>query len=193
MVQIAINKALNTEAPKYDKAKFERAVTYALSLTRKHTEFYPLIRDAFREAGVILVILPNLPGSKINGATKKVGNNVLLMVNDRRLYSDTFWFTLFHEIGHIINGHYGISFEKELGEQEDVANKYAENALIPPELYEEFVSKGHFDATSIIGFADQINRDPGIILGRLQNDGKVEFNDWSLKVLRHQYKVKISS
>jgi HTH-type transcriptional regulator / antitoxin HigA len=42
----------------------------------------------------------------------------MLMVNDRRLYSDTFWFTLLHEIGHIINKDYGISFEKETGEQE---------------------------------------------------------------------------
>ena len=39
----------------------------------------------------------------------------MLMVNDRRLYSDTFWFTLLHEIGHIINKDYGISFEKETG------------------------------------------------------------------------------
>lgn len=36
------------------------------------------------------------------------------MVNDRRLNSDTFWFTLFHEIGHIIHGDYGISFEKRV-------------------------------------------------------------------------------
>lgn len=33
----------------------------------------------------------------------------MLMVNDRRLNSDTFWFTLFHEIGHIMNGDFGIS------------------------------------------------------------------------------------
>ncbi|HAR78114.1 MAG TPA: hypothetical protein DCR88_06395 [Anaerostipes hadrus] len=50
--------------------------------------------------------------------TKKMGKNIMLMVNDRRLYSDTFWFTLLHEIGHIINKDYGISFEKETGEQE---------------------------------------------------------------------------
>ena len=62
------------------------------------------------------MILPNLSGSKINGATKKIGKNVMLMVSDRRLYSDTFWFTLFHEIGHIMNGDYGISFDKETGE-----------------------------------------------------------------------------
>ena len=107
MVQIAINKALNTNAPKYNKSKFKQMVRYALSLTRNHEDFYPLIRKAFFEAGVILVILPNLPGSKINGATKRLEKNVMLMVNDRRLNADTFWFTLFHEIDHIIHVDYG--------------------------------------------------------------------------------------
>ena len=108
MVQIAINKALKANAPKFSKQKFEKAVSYALTLTEKHDDFYPLIYKAFFEAGVIFVILPNLPGSKINGATKKIGDNIMLMVNDRRLYADSFWFTLFHEIGHIMNGDYGI-------------------------------------------------------------------------------------
>ena len=35
----------------------------------------------------------------------------MLMMNDRRLNADTFWFTLFHEIGHIINGDLGITFD----------------------------------------------------------------------------------
>lgn len=52
MVQIAINKALNTNAPKYNKSKFKQMVRYALSLTRNHEDFYPLIRKAFFEAGV---------------------------------------------------------------------------------------------------------------------------------------------
>ena len=130
MVQIAINQALKIEAPKFDKKKFEKAVDYALTLTTQHGDFYPLIRKAFEDAGVIFVILPNLPGSGINGATKKIGQNVMLMVNDRRFYSDTFWFTLFHEIGHIINGDYGITFENEHAGQEDAADKYAEDKLI---------------------------------------------------------------
>lgn len=190
MVQIAVNKALKIDAPRFNKAKFEEASAYALTLTRNHEAFYPLIRDAFRKAGVIFVILPNLSGSKINGATKKLGNNVMLMVNDRRLNADSFWFTLFHEIGHIMNGDYGISFEKESGEQEEAADQYAENALIPLESYQEFVRRNRFDLQSISVFAEQIDRDPGIVLGRLQNDGKVPFDDWTLKPLRHKYKVK---
>ena len=189
MVQIAINKALKTDAPKYNKAKFEQAIEYALSLTKNHKDFYPLIRKAFLEAGVIFVIMPNLSGSKINGATKKIGDNVMLMVNDRRLYSDTFWFTLFHEIGHIINGDYGISFEKEVGQKEEEADKFAEDSLIPPDDYAEFIQNREFNIFSIKAFADRINRDPGIVLGRLQNDGLVDYKDWRLKSLKHQYKV----
>ena len=190
MVQIAANKALKTEAPKFNRKKFEDVVKYALTLTTNHDEFYPLIRKAFLNAGVIFIILPNISGSKTNGATKKVGDHIMLMVNDRRLNADSFWFTLFHEIGHILNGDYGISFEKETGKQEEAADQYAENSLIPPEQYQAFLEKKKFDLPSIKMFASQIGRDPGIILGRLQNDGVVGFDDWKMKSLRHKYKVK---
>ena len=151
-----------------------------------------MIRKAFEEAGVIFVILPNIAGSKINGATKKIGENIMLMVNDRRLNSDSFWFTLFHEIGHIINGDYGISFEKESGEQELAADLFAEDSLIPRDKYNDFVASRRFGLNDIINFAETINRDPGIVLGRLQNDGLVRFDDWTMKPIRHKYRVKIS-
>ena len=131
-----------------------------------------------------------MSGSKINGATKKLEKNVVLMVNDRRLNSDTFWFTLFHEIGHIIHSDYGISFEKEIGEKEEIADKFASDSLINPEAYEKFVAEGVFTLGSIRQFANLIDRDPGIVLGRLQNDGLVRYDDWTLQSLRHKYKVK---
>lgn len=190
MVQIAINKALKIDVPKYDKKKFEDAVEYALTLTTKHSGFYPLLRDKFAESGVVFVILPNLPGSGINGATKRLGRSVMLLVNDRRLYSDTFWFTLFHEIGHIINGDYGISFEYVQDIHESNADKYAEDKLIPPDEYASFVHNNHFNESAIRKFASSIERDPGIVLGRLQNDKKVAFSNNALsKALRHKYKI----
>ena len=137
MVQIATNKALGMNAPKYNKKKFEDAVRYAVTLTKNHEEFYPLIKDAFFAAGVVFVVLPNITGSKTNGATKKIGNSIMLMVNDRKLYSDSFWFTLFHEIGHIVNGDFGISFEGENGRDEKAADRYAEDSLIPIYKYKE--------------------------------------------------------
>lgn len=93
-------------------------------------------------------------------------------------------------IGHIINGDYGISFEKEKGEQEETADKFAQDSLIPSDQYQKFIECEKFDLQSIKDFANRINRDPGIVLGRLQNDKMVDFKDWSLKPLRHKYKVR---
>lgn len=192
MVQIAVNRALRVQAPAYDKKKFQQAVQYALTLTTKHKEFLPLLKEAFEEAGVIFVVLPNMKNSGINGATKKVGHNVMLMVNDRRAYSDTFWFTLFHEIGHIINGDYGITFSCQREGQEDAADMYAQNMLIPAEQYEQFVKNGMYTEQAIRQFANEISRDPGIVLGRLQNDGKVAYSNIALsQALRHKYRVQI--
>lgn len=193
MVQIAVNEALQVDAPKFNKKAFEKAADYALSLTENHLEFYPELKQAFYDAGVIFVILPNITGSKINGATKKVGDNMVLMVNDRRLNADTFWFTLFHEIGHIMNGDFGISFEKEHGDIEEKANDFARNKLIPSDKYEDFISQKNFSLQSVKSFAKGINRDPGIVLGRLQNDGLVEYGDRKLQSLRKPYRIHIAS
>ena len=57
---------------------------------------------------------------------------------------------------------------------------------------ERFRHNNKFDIDAILEFSEQIDRDPGIVLGRLENDGFVEFNDRSLQRLRHKYKVKIS-
>lgn len=188
MVQIAINQTIDAEAEKYNKSKFEEAVDYALTLTKNHSNFARIIAKKFSEAGVVLVILPNLKNSGINGATKKVGDKIMLMVNDRRAYSDTFWFTLLHECGHIINGDYGITYESE-GSHEDAADKFAQDKLIVPEKYEEFVSNKCFSESAIRRFAAYINRDPAIVLGRLQNDGLVPYNSLMSKTMRVKYKV----
>ena len=111
------------------------------------------------------------------------------MVNDRRGYADTFWFTLFHEIGHIMNGDYGITLKGH--NTEDEADIYAQNKLIPQEQYDMFVEKyNNFNESVIRRFADSIGRDPGIVYGRLQNDGKIPYSESIISSkLRKKYKV----
>ena len=190
MVQIAINRTLKTETPKYNKKKFEKAVSFALTQTKNHRGFLSEVKNAFSKAGVVLVVLPNLQNSGISGATKRVDGKVMLMVNDRRHYADTFWFTLFHEIGHILNGDLGLSLKDE---KEDDADRYAQSALIPQDKYEEFISQNRvFDESTIRDFAEAIEQDPGIVFGRLLKDGWISYTDTYLsKRLRHTYKVVI--
>ena len=189
MVQIAVNEALQTKAPKFNRSKFVKAVDYATTQTKNHAGFYPLVRQAFLDAGVILVILPNLAGSKINGATKKIGSSVMLMVNDRRQYADSFWFTLLHEAGHVLHGDYGVSFKGDVGEKEIAADRFARDKLIGPVDYSNFVGRGIFTKESVLEFANAIDRDPGIVVGRLQNDGLVKHSDVRFQPLMHKYKV----
>ncbi len=190
MVQIAINQTLKKDTPKYNKKKFERAISFALTQTKNLKDFLPVIQEAFAEAGVVLVALPNLKNSGVNGASKKIDGKVMIMVNDRRHYADTFWFTLFHEIGHVINGDLGISFNDD---KEDAADMYARRMLIPQDKYEAFLSRNnYFDESVITNFADSIDRDPGIVLGRLLKDNIVSHKDTYLsKRLRHKYNVMI--
>lgn len=192
MVQIATNISIKEiNIPKYNKMKFIDAIEYALTLTKSDDDFLPLIKEKFYEAGVDLIALPNISGSKINGATKKIGDHIMLMINDRNSYSDSFWFTLFHEVGHIINGDFGISFIDEAGKEEEAANIFAENKLIPLEKYKKFIAENRFNYNSIVSFANDIERDPGIVLGRLQNDGYVKYNDHSLNSLKKKYMIYV--
>lgn len=48
---------------------------------------------------------------------------------------------MFYEIGYMMNGDFGISFDSESGEQEKIADKYAEDMLIPFEQYKVFLAK----------------------------------------------------
>jgi addiction module HigA family antidote len=113
MVQIATNEALKVEAPKFDKHKFEKAISYALKIAENNNEFYSLTYKAFLETGVVLLTLPNLPGANIEGATKKISHNIMLMINDRKLKGESIRKQVFCQSAHILNGDYGITFTNE--------------------------------------------------------------------------------
>lgn len=51
--------------------------------------------------------------------------------------------------------------------------------------------KDCFSSISIREFAKSINRDPGIVPGRLESDGIVGKDDASMNSLRHKYRVKV--
>ena len=189
MVQIAINKTLKENVPLFDKKKFESCIDYLLRQTVNHDGFLESIRAALKEAGVYLVVLPNLKNSGINGATKRVNGRVMIFVNDRRHYEDTFWFTLFHEIGHVLNGDLGPTSERE-----SEADLFARRMLIPEEAYCDFIKHCDYsDENNIRNFADSIDRDPGIVLGRLLIERKVNYTDVNLcKKFRRIFDVTLT-
>jgi addiction module HigA family antidote len=193
MVQIAVNETIDTPSPAFDRKKFDQAIDFVLTQTNSPNGFYQAIKEELLAAGVVLVVLPNLPGSTTNGATKKIGKRVMIMVNDRSEYADTFWFTLLHEAGHVANDDLGISFVGETGTGETIADRYAEDKLIEPSAYAAFIDahKGVFTKSAVVAFAESINRSPGIVVGRLENDGYVARRS-SLNSLRDKYRTVLN-
>ena len=58
-------------------------------------------------------------------------------------------------------------------------------------MYTEFLDERQFDKDAICQFAKEIRRDPAIVVGRLQKDKIVPYDDRELNGLKHKYKVKI--
>ena len=147
-------------------------------------EFCPELIRILAAKGVALVFLPHMKGSFLHGATFKDGRKIVVGLTVRGKDADKFWFSLFHELGHIILGHVGRTEGLTQAEEQD-ADAFAREVLIPKEPYASFVLEGEFGKASVCHFADSIGIDVGILVGRLQKDGFLAYN--RLNELKSKY------
>ena len=145
------------------------------TLTRREgLDFEAELADILKSCGVALVYLPNVPGSFLHGITFYDGNTdrIVLGITMRGKYADRFWFSLFHEIAHILKGH--IHQEEGTSESDEKsADKAAAEILIPAAELKSFYQAADYSASAIEKFADSIDIGMDIVVGRLQNDKKI--------------------
>ena len=163
--------------------------------------FLPKLKQIFSDSGVKFIFLPYLKNSELNGAVKWVNHseNVLLMMNNKQKASDVFWFSLFHEIRHVfqekkkriiitpsmkkmINGKENERLEKD-------ADDFARKILIDESEYKEFLAMGTINQKSIIKFAQDEGVHPGIVVGRLQNDGHIGHDQYNSLKVKYVFKL----
>lgn len=170
-------EARETQTAPINIAKLRDLIPDIRRMTTQSPEvFCPALRDALASCGVAVVFLPHLSGSFLHGATFYDGGKIVLGVTVRGKDADRFWFSLFHELGHIILGHLGKEITKE---DEEKADAFATDALIPPEEFLEFTTTVYrLDESHIVKFAERLEIDPGIVLGRLQKEGLVPYNKY---------------
>ncbi len=129
--------------------------------------------------GIALVFTPEFKSFPVSGVTRWNENHPLVQVSLRFKTDDHFWYSIFHELGHVFL-HKREMFIEMTNRTEDSleneADRFAENYLIPQDCYEKFVLKGVFDSFSVARFAEQIGIAKGIVVGRLQHDKKIEMN-----------------
>jgi len=156
--------------------------------TLKPKEFCPKIKKALADCGVALVFLPHLKGSFLQGATFLDGNKIVVGLTARGKDADKFWFSLFHELAHIILGHVGQA-NGTSEEDEAAADKWAGDTLISEQSFEEFKNRRDYSAESVSGFAYGLGIAPGIVVGRMQREGIVKYN--ALNDLKEQYVIAV--
>lgn len=151
------------------------------TLTRKKdpAQFMPELQQLLAGAGVALVAVRGLPGCPASGAARALSDErSLIVVSIRYLVDDQFWFTVFHEIGHLLlHPGDGPILDDPGGDEADSieereANEFAANTLFPPDV-RAAVPGGRLSHRDIIGLARRAGVAPGIVVGQLQHGNRL--------------------
>ncbi|MBU1411455.1 ImmA/IrrE family metallo-endopeptidase, partial [Myxococcota bacterium] len=172
----------------FDHEKFEDAIIKLRGLCQltNSKEMINAIVSECAPAGVAVVIVRTPKGCPAFGATRWLSpTKALMALSFRYLTNDVFWFSLFHEAAHILlhREHHPliIEFKGLDDDKEKEADRFAADFLIPPS------EAAHLNmltsAKEIEAFAKRLNIAPGIVVGRLQHEKRITFDQFdSLKV-----------
>lgn len=155
-------------------------------------------RSLLLSHGIALVIEPQVPGMPVDGAAFLVDDVPVIGLTLLRDAIDNFWFTLLHEVGHVIlhyrtgltSGFFDDVQERSLDEFEDEANIFAQNLLIPDEIWLRSPVRISKAEQPIEKFAHNIKINPAIIFGRIRkerNDYKIFSNKVGGGTVRRQF------
>jgi Zn-dependent peptidase ImmA (M78 family) len=166
----------------FDKAKFRAAAQSIRSLTVEEPKaFVPELLARCAGAGVAVVLVPEIKGAPVAGAAKWLTpEKAMIGLNLRGKTNDRFWFTFFHEAGHVLNDskkEIFIDMEYERDPRETRANQFAANLLIPAQCDDELRSLTTYAAAE--AFARKIGIGPGIVVGRLQREGIIKHSQFN--------------
>lgn len=183
--------AQEIETSQFDETVLSDSLQTIRSFTSKSpAEFIGRLSQLLRDCGVALVVLPHLPGTRVHGATFWKDDKAVILLTLRGGWSDVFWFSLFHELGHVmLHGKRsvfveGVTSASESNEREEEADIFAQKNLIPMPKFEELTKMRFISEDLIVSFAKSVGIAPGIVVGRLQHDGHIalgQFNSFRSK------------
>jgi Zn-dependent peptidase ImmA (M78 family)/plasmid maintenance system antidote protein VapI len=143
-----------------------------LSNIRQPERFLPKLKQLCAEAGVAVVAQRAPPGCPASGASRMVASDkAMVLLSFRGLSDDKFWFTVFHELGHLIL-HGAKTFVdadmEEIDESEREANEFASRLIVPESRSEEF---GQLSTAreAVLRFSVSVGIAPGLTVGQMQH------------------------
>ncbi len=194
-LRIAEHQTEPHDLPPFSVTRLRAALPKLRQLTQlPQDEGFRRARKVLARCGVALTFVEALPKSRIGGATWWPAlNRPIIALSERHRRADIFWFTMFHEVAHLLLHPRRTAFidlEREKGAVDDnidgsesQANGLAAETLIPRE-HDEFIVRA--TASQLKELADSLGVGACIVAGR---KGRLTGNYRSVSRLREELDV----
>jgi Zn-dependent peptidase ImmA (M78 family)/plasmid maintenance system antidote protein VapI len=179
----------------WDMGKFREELQRLRALTREEDpdEFVPELVKRCAACGVAVVVLRAPKNCSASGAARFLTpERPMILLSGRHLTDDHFWFTFYHEAGHLVLHGHKFVFVDTLpgddglsGKDEDGANQFASDLLIPQEHQGELM-RLTANKIAVMRFAKRIGVSRGIVVGQLQHREVIPRN--YLNGLKYRFK-----
>lgn len=183
--QAAINyKAEKVLAPKFHLEEVDVDFLNDIASLSMNTNNINNLCEILLSKGIILIIEPDFPSLGKDGCVyKNTKGNPVLSISLRYDRLDNFWFTLLHELSHIIL-HYEIldnvimeDIERnDNNEIEDEANYLTRECIVDRVTWKNFGLTKNKSEKKLHELAKLVNRHPSLLAGRVRHETK----DWKL-------------
>ncbi len=177
-------EALRLKLADYNESAFKKALVEIKNLVNQFPQDFAVqLQQLCAKCGVAVAYVPTLPKAPISGASRWFRKRPLIQLSGRYKTDDRFWFTFFHEAGHILlHGKKEIFLENVEGTdidqtKETEANDFAAKHLLTETQLQTIIDAAPLNSQSIAAFANQFNTSAGVIIGRLQH---LKLIPWSL-------------
>lgn len=159
------------------------AAIRSLTRTKDPQVFLPRLQQLCAANGVAVAVVRSPTGCHASGAAMFMQpDRALVLLSFRYLTDDQFWFTFFHEAGHLVL-HKKTELFLEYSDttealEEQEANDYAKNVLIPEISYANLMSLP-LNRHTLLKFARDLDISPGIVVGQLQHIGRLKYSQFN--------------
>ncbi len=172
-LRIGEKTAEGLDLPGYSRASLHQALPYLRQITTSGDNLVGAIRGILGPTGTAFVVAPHLPNTYANGATFWHAGKPVVLLSIRGVFEDIFWFTLFHELGHILLHERSATFIEGLGasnDEEAQADTFACDTLIPRSDWLAFRQSDRRKEADIRNFAESQGISPAIVVGRMMHE-----------------------
>ena len=150
------------------------------------------LRETFSRYGIDFSVAKYFKGAPVFGyVAPKNDGSYQMVVTIKNADADIFWLSVFHELGHIVNGDIGRNSkfidDGSDADKETAADKFARNMLISERDYKVFIDGNNFEIETIKRFAKSQNVMPYIVIDRLQKEKRLDFDLYNNYKLRYKW------